>query len=231
MNFDFFKDKLKEQREYLSGKDYWWFLRRHLQMPEMNGCVELIDEKPETFYNDHFKSTHITYPSKKGGVKEVEETFAITLPDDFKSFYNEWSQALLVLREAYWIMPASGIIEATQSMRGDYDAQRPCNLIRFARLFDSPDHFFSLRRKSPSSQWKIAKVDDGEMPVADGDIGDDSADYMVTDANFTDWLKRMLETDGTPWFPGNDEEQHCKTIRLLPGESRSEALNRLGLNE
>jgi hypothetical protein len=85
-----------------------------------------------------------------------------------------------------------------------------------------------LRRKNEESPWRIVIWDDYDFHEDDRSAGEDQWDYRVTDASFTDWLKRMLETDGTPWFPGNDEEQHCKTLRVLDGETQAEVLHRNG---
>jgi hypothetical protein len=212
MPFDFFCSKLSEVREYRSAMDYWYFLNRYLSQPGCSGSAELISEDETVTYNDHFRSTHLTFPPEPGGLKAVEDAFGITLPDDFIEFYSQWSQVLLVLREAYWIMPAGQIVEINKRWRGPNYDKFPCNLVRFAQYFNESGQHFALRRKRPSSSWTVAVVDDSDYHVDDEDAGTDAQDYRTTDADFTAWLHRMLETDGTPWFPGHDEE--CKTLRV-----------------
>jgi hypothetical protein len=139
----------------------------------------------------------------------VEEEFGIQLPDDLKCFYGLWSQ--MVLLESYWMMPASEII--TTNLDWEYaPGGAPCNLVRFARCSDNREQNFALRRKDPAAPWTVALWDDMDYHEDDADAGMDRFDFRVTDPDFTAWLKRMLETDGTPWFPGNEEE--CKTVRV-----------------
>lgn len=210
MNFDFFSARLLEVREYRSGVFYWALLQCHLRQPGASGKSALISVDETTFFSDHFRSTHLVHPPEIGGLSKVEKTFGVKLPDDFKKFYCRWSQALLVLCESYWVMPSSEIIKTNLDWEFSLDGA-PCNLIRFARCSENREQNFALRRKHPDAPWTVAMWDDMDYHEDDADAGMDRFDYRVTDPDFTTWLKRMLETDGTPWFPGREEV--CETER------------------
>ena len=216
MNFDFFAFKLNEVREYQSSLDYLYLIGAYLKRTGAKGVVEVISQDEHIPYNDHFRASHfIRNADGSNSLDAVEAAFRVALPEDFMKFYQIWLEALLVLREPYWIMPGASIVAVNQVYFGSHDGKHPCNLIRFARCADENGQNFALRRKSPESAWTISMIDDLDYHENDWEAGDDRFDYKVTDLSFTDWLHRMLETDGTPWFPGSlREEEFCKTIRV-----------------
>ena len=216
MNFDFFASKLNEVREYQSALDYLYLIGAYMKRPDAKGVVEVISQDEHVPYNDHFRASHfVRNADGSDSLEVIKETFKVDLPEDFAAFYGAWSEVLLVLREPYWIMPGASIVASNQRFRGSHDEKFPCNLIRFARYFDESGQNFALRRKNPESAWTISMIDDLDYHENDWEAGDDKFDYKVTDLSFTDWLHRMLETDGTPWFPGNpSEEELCQTMRV-----------------
>ena len=211
MEFDFFAAELPKIRKYRSMWPYWHLVRDFLGKPRVSGTAELISI--DDGGSDIFQSTHLSWPPTEEKVDLVEAGLGVQLPEDYRSFFENWGQALLVCREAYWIMPPSDVLAATNYWRDEVmGSTARCNVIRFARFWDNEERHFCFIRSAEG--WKVGFRDDYVFPTDDDDVTGEEADSCITDPDFRSWLTRMIETDGTPWFPGADDEAHCRTTRL-----------------
>ena len=211
MHFSFFASEIAKTRRYHSVWPYWQLIEEFLAKPGVNGSAQLIST--DEGGSDTFDASHLVWAADENEIDIVESEYGIQLPQDYKSFLTTWGQALLVFREAYWLMPPAEILRVSRDWRDEIQGSSgPCNVVRFARYWDNEERHFCFI--NTGGEWKIGFRDDYVFPTDDDDVTGEEAESCITDQSFTDWLTRMIATDGTPWFPGADEEFHVRTKRI-----------------
>jgi Leucine-rich repeat (LRR) protein len=201
MNFLFFHSALEKLRTYQGNESYWDLVSGFLKKAGVCGRSKFLERDGETVM---FQATHLGVKGDGRGLEKVEAALKIVLPDDIKEFYKIWSEILLVLCDPFRLMPVDEIIEANR-WEPKYGS---CNLVRFAQYDTYSEIHFALRRKFENAPWHIAIWNEmDEVYVSDEDAHSDELDHTQSDLSFTDWLKRMIETDGVPWNVGYKQDR------------------------
>ena len=193
-DFSFFESSLKTKRTYRTP--YTANVEMLMDHDEQ-GVIEMVSESVEEMV---FRATHLLKPGFADGIRSVERKFEVTLPQDMHDFYRRWGSGYLVFLREYRLMPPSEIIEEVISFRTirKERADMPKRMFRFCELEDS--NFFAVRQNWSNGDWEVIYADIGDT---DQELQGEYGDSCVTDASFTAWLKRMVDTDGWPICPGD----------------------------
>lgn len=140
--------------------------------------------------------------SGPGQQRVLASEWEMDLPHDYLSFCSIYSQYLFVGRVSYVVWDEGSIRNQIESLRSGWDvpSSAPHRLFPFA----SPAGelaCFAFRWSSTTSQMDVVYCWDY------GDVGEEhllgtEGETFVSDANFTSWLQRMIQSDGAPAFPG-----------------------------
>ena len=208
MNFKFFKGLLTENRSY----DY---TAGHIELVQRE-TARMRQAYPETVFPTFFDGpvgnwdcpsttvSHLVAP-KGEGVGSIEEQFFIHLPTDFKEFYHLHNEALILTRNPVLIMTPEQLISVSDELREAHEVPKdlPRHIIRFGWL--GTDSYFLLRYCEEASDWKV--MISSYSHATDAELQDRTAWGTPSDKSFTDWLHRMIETDGAPLHPAHADEE------------------------
>ena len=208
MNFEFFHSSVNERRSYLYSSIHIELLQRTLkQFNELYPEARIETPKPGPLSTDGYPSievSHIVAPPRDG-LNAVEHKFGIRLPDDFKEFYRVHNEALILTRNPVLIMNPEQIISVSDELREAHEVPKdlPRHIIRFGWL--GTDSYFLLRYCEEASDWKV--MISSYSHATDAELQDRTAWGTPSDKSFTDWLHRMIETDGAPLHPAHADEE------------------------
>ena len=148
--------------------------------------------------------SHVSAPPGTG-VKEIEQRFNIRLPADFNEFYQIHHEALILTRNPVLIMSPAQIIHVSDDLRDAHEVPKdlPRHVIRFGWL--GTDTYFLLRFEEATGQWGV--MISSYSHATDTELQDRTAWGTPCDKSFTEWLRRMIETDGAPLHPGHADDE------------------------
>jgi len=166
---------------------------------------------------ENVEATHFAGPP--AGRRKIAGLPDIKLPSDYLEFLSKWSWAILVLRECYWIRSLSEALKYNRDFRKGYKGltdDDSWDIFRFADIWGGDFQNFAFRRKRDGSGWEVMCLrNEFVFLEADRTYCEPDWDHWVTDASFSDWLKRMCETDGIPQYTnGGNEEEFATSWRI-----------------
>ena len=142
--------------------------------------------------------------SGPGQQRVLAGEWGIELPHDYLSFCSAYSQYLFVGRASYVVWDEVSIRHQVESLRSGWGvaSSTPLRLFPFASPAGEPA-YFAFRWSSTTSQMDVVYCWDY------GDVGEEhllgaEGEAFVSDASFTAWLQRMIQSDGAPAFPGGN---------------------------
>jgi hypothetical protein len=134
--------------------------------------------------------------------KELGVEWGVPLPEDYLTFCSKFDEYLFASGSFLVVNSAADVVESVISARQavDMDLKSKHRLFHFATIIGIAG-YFSFRWSENLDKMDIVFVWDY------GDVGQyellgESGDRFSSDSNFTSWLARLIETDGTPLFPG-----------------------------
>ena len=163
-----------------------------------------------TYYHVAALDFWVTGP---GGQSALADQWKITLPADYLEFCSLYKTYTLIGRNAITILGAREVEEITLALRvgEEVSPEDPYCLYRFAMVEASPWHF--MFRYSDDGVFQdvafAAYTDADEWEI----LGGNEAQYF-SDRSFSDWLKRMMETDGVPLRRNFVDEFEASTQRI-----------------
>jgi len=211
MTFQFFNHSINERRSYLYSSIHIELIQRTLkQFGNSYPEARIKPPKPGPLSPDGYPSievSHIVAPPGNG-LEAVEGKFGICLPTDIKEFYRLHNEALILTRNPVLIMNPEQIISVSDELREAHEipSSLPRHVIRFGWL--GTDSYFLLRFDEATKQWEV--MISSYSHATDAELQNRTAWGTACDKSFTDWLRRMIETDGVPLHPDHidDEEDY-----------------------
>lgn len=147
-----------------------------------------------------------------GGQELLAQTWGLKLPQDYAAFCTRYSQYLFAGRASYHLWQAADIEAQVVGLRQGWGMAEnaPHRLFPFARSVGE-SACFALRWSSDLSSVDVVYCWDY------GDVGEahllgHEGDRFVSDRDFTAWLTRMIESDGSPAFPQRHFPTSCGTM-------------------
>ena len=140
-----------------------------------------------------------------GDQAALAKQWKLPLPADYLKFVPHYAEYILATRCPVLICPAAAVESGTLGARqGDnIPEETPHRLFYFAWIIgDGGD--FSFRWSENFKKMDVVVARDGSV-TGPRDLLGPKGDRYVTDANFTAWLTRMLDTEGYPLVPGKRE--------------------------
>lgn len=210
------QNRKTEIREYSSNSDYrstiqeaydrisYWFPGQLEGMPPIG-----------TYYRVVASDFWVPGP---GGQSTLAQKWNIHLPVDYLEFCSYFRTYTLVGRRAITILDAKEIEEITMGLRDgeEVSPEDPYCLYRFAHVEGLPWHF--MFRYSDEGVFQdiafAAYTDADEWEI----LGENEARYS-SDRSFSDWLKRMIETDCVPLRHNFEDEFAEITQRILSSKA------------
>jgi hypothetical protein len=205
MAFDFFYSALSQRRSYdYSALDREFIERETSRMRLAYPNAEFVLPSDGPFGNWGCPSTtvsHLAAPPSDG-ITEIEREFDINLPADFNAFYRLHNEAFILGRNPVLIMSPAQIIYVSDDLRDAHDIpdDLPRHVIRFGWL--GTDSYFLLRFNASNNDWEVMLS--SYSHATDAELQDRTAWGTPCDKTFTDWLRRMMETDGAPLHPAHE---------------------------
>lgn len=149
-----------------------------------------------------------------GEQEEVGRMFGIPLPADYLAFTERYSRYLLANRCPVELFPAKDIKNRIHALRisRHLDMQPPFRLFPFAEPARDPS-FFAFRWSPDYRKMDVVFCEDSS-DYGEPELLGPEGDQYVTDASFTAWLQRMLDTEGYPFIPGKPDPLYGGLTRL-----------------
>ena len=146
-------------------------------------------------------------------MSEIEQQFDIRLPADIKEFYGLHNEALILTRNPVLILNPEQIIAVSNELREAHEVPKelPHHIIRFGWL--GTDSYFLLRYCAEVGDWEV--MISSYSHATDAELQDRTAWGTPCDKSFTDWLRRMIETDGAPLHPAHPDENEDFFIKRI----------------
>lgn len=198
--FSRFEQSLREVRTYRSRALITGTLGE--AAAGMEGTFEVISESED---GDVYRASNFASPAvDQSAMDRLQEVLAVpmALPEDFVAFWRRWSRAVLVLRCDFWLMSPAQMVEvATYRARfspacsGHLGKHR---VIPFAEINHETEDYAALRLRAEDSMWNVCYFSHEYWTES---MEDDPGDEFGSDASFSDWLERVLSTDGWPPIP------------------------------
>ena len=144
----------------------------------------------------------------------LAQEWGITLREDYLAFSAEYTQYVLVRRIAIWIFPPHDVREVRQMNQrvGKPTKGQPSVIYPFAGFVDR-EGIYAFRQISPL-ETDVVLFDAGM--TSEVELMGPQAARFHSDATFSDWLVRLVETDGLPDQPGAKIERHeASVVRVL----------------
>lgn len=137
-----------------------------------------------------------------GGHEALGQQLGIPLPADYLEFTRRYSEYLLASRCPVRIENAQSAGDMTRALRLSCNLPLgpPYVLFVFSVKPRDPSEF--LFRWSPDFQKMDVVICEDYGDYGEPELLGPEGDQYVTDASFTAWLQRMLDTEGYPLFPG-----------------------------
>lgn len=204
-------DRRRETRRYVTNSDYYSVLEDAYNRMAYWYPGQLCGRAPLGTLHQ-VAAGDFRVPGQ-GEQVALAEKWNIKLPQDYLDFCSSFQMYTLVGRNGLTIMDARDIEETTQHLREAEEASRedPYCLYRFASVEGSLWHFMFRY----SDEGVFQDVAFAAYPASDEweILGEDESSYL-TDHSFSDWLKRMIETDCVPLRRNSRDELSELTQRL-----------------
>ena len=135
----------------------------------------------------------------------LAKKWALSLPADYLDFTKHYAQYTLATRCPVHISFAAFVETDTEGARqGDgIPDETPHRLFYFSRIIGESGRF-SFRWSENFKKMDVVVARDCSVTGPRELLGP-KGDQYITDANFTAWLTRMLDTEGYPLVPGKRE--------------------------
>ena len=209
----FLKRLSSEVRTYHSPDDYGKFVldRYNLLTQYRNGTAAF----PPVFRESDriFKASDMWVPGP-GGHEAVAEEFGMRLPEDYLGFVQNYSEYILVRNVALWLLPAAEVKSCTSVFRreNEWDEDAPHSIFPFAGIVDSGGLLFAFRQLSPRV---LDVVFFDPSATSEFEVMGPQATRFRSDASFTEWLLRMVETEGLPFRPGGEIDPEIYSVTRI----------------
>lgn len=208
MSFSFFQCLLTEQRSYDYTGGHIEFIRREtdrMYQTYVGAVFPTICDGPVGNWNCPSTTVSHVAAAPGAGLSVLEERFHIKLPADFKEFYRLYNEALILTRNPVLIMNPEQIIAVSDELREAQEVPKelPRHIIRFGWL--GTDSYFLLRYCAEANDWEV--MISSYSHATDSELQDRTAWGTPCDKTFTDWLRRMIKTDGAPLHPDHADEE------------------------
>lgn len=216
MTFSFFQTLLTEQRSYDYTAGHISFIEREtrrMRQAYPDAIFPTICDGPVGNWDCPSTTVfHVAAPPAEG-LALLEQRFNITLPQDLCEFYRTYNEALILTRNPVLIMSPAQIIYVSDDLREAHEVPKdlPRHVIRFGWL--GTDSYFLLRYCAEADDWEV--VISSYSYATDTQLQDRSAWETRCDKSFSDWLRRMIATDGVPLhpdFPNEEDDYFVKRI-------------------
>ena len=164
-----------------------------------------IEKGPMGNWNQPSMTVSHAFMPPRTSAKVIEREFEIELPADFKEFYSRWNEGLLLVRNPVKIMSPDCIVTDTLEIRDVQETPRdtPFRTIRFGEL--APNFHFVLRFSPSAAAWVVDLWASSEQLYTE--FQSPECDTNPTDSSFTEWLQRMIMTDGAPLHPAYPDNE------------------------
>ena len=214
--FEFFKNALSERRNYdLSAGHVEWLNFEINRLRAIYPEVKLpeIEHGPIGNWGSPSLTVSHFFVPPRSGVGKVEEEFGIKLPADFVEFYQNWNEGILITRNPVKIMNPTEIIRTVNELRTAQDIpdNLPHRIVRFGDLGNSS--YFLLRYRHGIEDWEI--LCSSYSQDTDADLQEDNDFPRPCDKTFSEWLQRMVVTDGVPLHPLLPDEDDKFNQRVI----------------
>lgn len=205
-------DKRRYRMYYIGGYGSWF--RQFLEESGASGFVESFDEGT----SERIVASHVVGKiPNSDSVNPATCALVPSLPKDYLEFLGTFDWALVVLRECYWLPAIAKIVEHNREIRAGYKDMSDSdgfNIFRFARFWDETLQSFAFRKRRDGSGWEVMWLNERDYMNPDEVYLGEDYDGWVTDRSFTDWLKRMVKTDGLPICPDDEEDPDPRVVRI-----------------
>lgn len=140
-----------------------------------------------------------------GGQAALAKQWKLPLPADYLDFTHHYAEYILATRCPVRISPAATVETETLGARegSDIPEEAPHRLFHFAMIIGEPGDFI-FRWSENFKKMDVVVARDCSVTGPKELLGP-KGDQYITDANFTAWLTRMLDTEGYPLVPGKRE--------------------------
>lgn len=213
MNFEFLDQRLSERRSYDYNGWQLEFIHRELARMSLDYpnkvFVQPSDGPIGNWKCPSTSVSHLAAPAGNG-IKDVEEEFNIELPADFRAFYQLYNEAFILGRNPVLIMSPAQIVSISDELRDAHDIPEdlPRHVIRFGWLGN--DSYFLLRYHTKNNNWEV--VLSSYSHDTDAELQERTDWGTPWGKTFTDWLRRMIETDGAPLYSDDKDDFSAKRI-------------------
>jgi hypothetical protein len=187
MDFNFLKQTLNEKRKYrLHRYPYYEVIEDEL----VSDAVTILDNSNDNSID--VEISNVLFDNNEPMTSEEEKFFA-ELPEDFCSFYKLYNGGFLFYKNFYRLLSRSEILEVEAFFMERDKEEGECKVIRFC---DMQDGIYIALRKKINGEWGVVWADPGDSnyELCSGD----NDKYCLMDKSFSEWLKRMIITDGWP---------------------------------
>lgn len=137
-----------------------------------------------------------------GGQAALAAQWGVTLPADYLEFCSRYSEYILAGKVPIRINRAEEVGDSVESLRlaRDIDRSTPVRIWYFSEVVEISAGFAFRWNENYSKRDIVYSWDYGD--IAEPELLGKNGNHFKSDATFTDWLHRMLKTDGHPVFPG-----------------------------
>jgi hypothetical protein len=206
------KNRTAEIREYSSESDYYSIVQEAYDRISCCFPMQVVGRAPIGTYH-HVVASDFWVPGQ-GGQTDLGHKWNLALPEDYQEFCSLFKTYNLVGRHTITIIGAKEIEEITLGLReGEgVSLEDPYCLFRFAKVEGGPWHFM-LRYSDEGVFQDVAfasYTDSDELEI----LGENAALYF-SDLSFSEWLKRMIDTDCVPLRHNFKDEVIENTQRIV----------------
>lgn len=209
IDFEKFRASLSERRIYEGTAGIGELLE--LEAAEMEGTVRVLSDDGAV---ERYEATHLV--QRAAETEDFQKIVAAlnppaTLPEDFVRFWRLWRRAVLIFRQDYWLLTAREMVSVAKE-KASYSPESSGyrgvhRVIPFAEIGKDTFDFAALRLQPGEESWRVCFCgrDYGTAEVETGE-------YFETDRNFSEWLDRLMESDG--WPPTKGSARTPNVIRI-----------------
>lgn len=221
---DYFKELSSEVRMYHSPGDYGKRVVDDYAVTARspNGVAA---SAPVFEEEDRILTTSDMWVAGPGGHEAIAEEFGMLLPEDYLGFVRNYSEYTLVRNVMLWLLPAEEVAEYASVFRRDEWGDEsgddvPHSVFPFALVRLSGGLLFAFRQLSPR---KVDVVFFDSGATSEFELMGPQAARFTSDTSFSDWLLRMVQTEGLPFRPGGEIDTEVYTVRRVKDEGEEDA--------
>ena len=136
---------------------------------------------------------------------------------DYLGFVRNYSEYVLVRNVMLWLLPANEVKSCITDYRreDEWEEDAPHSIFPFAEVAYSGGLLFAFRQLSPRVM-DVVFFD--PSATSEFEVMGPRADRFTSDASFTEWLLRMVETEGLPFRPGGEIDSEIYTVTRVSNE-------------